>query len=130
LNRECDDHLTYLAKSPTFADLVAKKGRLQELWWRDDCKAWNRLNEVLKPHKDLLKRHEALVKTMTWRCRDLARAGDYAALETLAEKLAVLQNIAEREKPSLGQRAVSGLFESPAAVGMLLGLLGLLYVLA
>jgi hypothetical protein len=91
-----------------------------------DHKAMTRLDVILEPHLDLLDRHKALVEKVTQRCRDLARAGDYATLEILAEKLNALKHVAAG---SFGQRMMEKLREPPVALGMLLGLLGLLCVL-
>jgi hypothetical protein len=91
-----------------------------------DHKAMTSLDVILKPHLDLLDRHKALVEKVTQRCRDLARVGDYAALETLAGKLTGLKEVAEG---SFGQRMMEKLCRPPVALGLLLGLLGLLCVL-
>jgi hypothetical protein len=104
---------------------VAKQRKRQELLWVDH-QAMTRLDVILEPHLDLLARHMALMEKVTQRCRDLARAGDYTALETLAEKLAALKQVAEG---SSGQRVMEKLCEPPVALGLLLGLLGLLYML-
>jgi hypothetical protein len=91
-----------------------------------DHKAMTWLDVILKPHLDLLDRHKVLVEKVTQRCRDLARAGDYTALETLAGKLTALKEVAVG---SFGQRVMEKLCEPPVALGLLLGLLGQLYVL-